>query len=152
MRNRKIKKKRDFNIYLEFMFALILEAIALGDLTGDLVFSFMLFDNQHISWGTLSILSMLSPFFICYVPLLTFQRYLADNSVDQTQQQRYTIKQVLQMSSLSPLILVYLLFMDILYLFFYLIVQFFIIISDILYYQQQNTRENQQNKFDLMYA
>ena len=45
MRSRKIKKKKNFNIYLEFLFALTLEAIALGDLTGDLVFSFMLFEN-----------------------------------------------------------------------------------------------------------
>lgn len=45
MRSRKVKKQKEYNLYLEFIFALILEAIALGDLTGDLVFSFMLFEN-----------------------------------------------------------------------------------------------------------
>jgi hypothetical protein len=74
MKLRKIRKEKKFNKYMEFIFALVLEGIALGDLTGDLAFSLMLFRNQHLGWFTLSILSMLSPFFICYVPLLTFQR------------------------------------------------------------------------------
>jgi hypothetical protein len=60
------------NEYIEFMFNLTLELIALVDFTGDLVLLAALFKSEHSAWFSVSCLSMLSPFFICYVPLLTF--------------------------------------------------------------------------------
>jgi hypothetical protein len=60
------------NEYIEFMFNLILELIALFDFAGDLVLLVALFRSEHAAWFSLSVLSMLSPFFVCYVPLLTF--------------------------------------------------------------------------------
>jgi hypothetical protein len=60
------------NEYIEFMFNLTLELIALFDFIGDLILVRALFISEHTAWFSLSVLSMMSPFFICYVPLLTF--------------------------------------------------------------------------------
>lgn len=60
------------NEYIEFIFNLILEMIALFDMFGDIVLLVALFNSPHTAWFSLSLLSMLSPFFVCYVPLLTF--------------------------------------------------------------------------------
>jgi hypothetical protein len=60
------------NEYIELLFNLILELIALIDFAGDLILLVALFRSEHSAWFSLSVLSMLSPFFVCYVPLLTF--------------------------------------------------------------------------------
>lgn len=60
------------NEYIEFMFNLFLELIALFDMSGDILLLIALFNSEHTAWFALSLLSMLSPFFVCYVPLLTF--------------------------------------------------------------------------------
>lgn len=64
----------NLNEYIEFLFNLFLETIALFDLSGDLILMYALFKSEHTAWFSLSLLSCLSPFFVCYVPLLTFQK------------------------------------------------------------------------------
>ena len=74
-----MKPKRVFNDYVEFAFNLVLELIALFDFVGDIYLLIGLFKSEHTGWFGFSLLSMMSPFFICYVPLLTFQkRKIAD--------------------------------------------------------------------------
>jgi hypothetical protein len=63
---------QELNEYIEFIFNLLLELIALLDMSGDIVLLIALYNSEHTAWFTLSLLSMLSPFFVCYVPLLTF--------------------------------------------------------------------------------
>jgi hypothetical protein len=67
-----LPKDSKYNEYIEFMFNLLLELIALLDMSGDILLLIALFNSEHTGWFTFSLLSMLSPFFVCYVPLLTF--------------------------------------------------------------------------------
>lgn len=64
--------EKNLNEYIEFMFNLFLETIALFDLSGDIILLIALFYSEHTAWFSLSLLSCISPFFVCYVPLLTF--------------------------------------------------------------------------------
>lgn len=70
----KQKYDKPANPYLEFAFTLLLEAIALFDLIGDIYLLIQMYKFGHTAWFTLSLYTMLSPFYVCYVPLLTFQK------------------------------------------------------------------------------
>lgn len=72
MVNKKEQKIKKFNKYLEFAFNLTIELIALADLSGDIAFSRDLYVNGHLGWFTASIACMISPFLVCYIPLLAF--------------------------------------------------------------------------------
>jgi hypothetical protein len=67
-----LPKETKPNEYIEFIFNLVLELIALLDMSGDIILLIALFNSEHTAWFSLSLLSMMSPFFVCYVPLLTF--------------------------------------------------------------------------------
>ena len=69
----KIKvREKPPNPYFEFIFTLILEFIALFDMFGDIYLLIGMYQYGHTAWFTLSIFTMLSPFYVCYVPLVTF--------------------------------------------------------------------------------
>ena len=68
---KKIKEKVA-NPYFEFVFTLILEMIALFDMFGDIYMLLGMYKYGHTAWFTISIFTMLSPFYVCYVPLVTF--------------------------------------------------------------------------------
>jgi hypothetical protein len=71
MVNKKIEKRKVFNKYLEFFFNFTIEIIALADLSGDLMFTTSLLMSGHLAWSTASIICMISPFLVCYLPLLS---------------------------------------------------------------------------------
>jgi hypothetical protein len=56
----------------EYLFILVLELLAMFDQVGDVVLLIALFRSEHSIWFSLSAITMLAPFFVCYVPLLTF--------------------------------------------------------------------------------
>jgi len=62
------------NKYFEFAFTFLLEIIALFDMVGDIYLVYGMFRTGHIAWFCLSVFTMLSPFYVCYIPLLTFQK------------------------------------------------------------------------------
>ena len=70
----KSKKEKPANPYFELAFTLLLEAIALFDMIGDIYLMIQMYKHKHTAWFTLSIFTTLSPFYVCYVPLLTFQK------------------------------------------------------------------------------
>ena len=60
--------------FIELAFTIVLEVIAMFDLVGDLLFIFELWDKNQTEWFTLSVFTMLAPYYVCYVPLLTALR------------------------------------------------------------------------------
>jgi hypothetical protein len=98
------------NPYLEFAFTLLLEAIALFDMVGDVYLLIQMYYYGHCAWFTLSLYTMLSPFYVCYVPLLTFQKNRA-----KLQEETKFLK-FLNIASLTPFIVAYLLLMDVIYI------------------------------------
>ena len=98
------------NEYIEFLFNLFLELIALFDMSGDILLLIALFNSEHTAWFALSLLSMLSPFFVCYVPLLTFQKKKLNNKdLDY-------LDLIGMVIFLTPLVLIYLQLMDVVYI------------------------------------
>jgi hypothetical protein len=65
------KRKRLGNM-LRKSLETILELIAAADLYTDLVILVQLFCTVHHAWSTITVFSMLSPFFACQVPLIMF--------------------------------------------------------------------------------
>jgi len=68
----KPKYEKPANPYFELGFTLLLEAIALFDMIGDIYLMIQMYVHGHTAWFTISIFTTLSPFYVCYVPLLTF--------------------------------------------------------------------------------
>lgn len=99
------------NRYFETMFNIFLEFIALFDMFGDIYALIIVYQLGHIAWFSISLFTMISPFFVCYVPLLTFQKEKAEEIANDTPVQKF-----LAFCSLTPLILVYLLLMDLIYI------------------------------------
>ena len=93
--------------YTEMMFTFTLEVIALFDLFGDVLFLIVLWQANHIIWFTLSIFTIMAPLYVCYVPLISVQRSKQNPS------------KLITFSAFTPLILVYLLLLDI----FYIVIQ-----------------------------
>jgi len=60
------------NKYFELVFNIFLEFIALFDMVGDIYLLIIVFRLGHIAWFSISVFTMISPFYVCYVPLLTF--------------------------------------------------------------------------------
>ena len=102
------------------MFNLLLETIALFDLGGDIILMYALFLSEHTAWFSLSLLSCLSPFFVCYVPLLTFQKKkLNDKQSLKPKEKQLEIDFLTALSMitfLTPGVLIYLQCMDIIYI------------------------------------
>jgi hypothetical protein len=92
------------------MFNLFLELIALFDMSGDILLLIALFNSEHTAWFALSLLSMLSPFFVCYVPLLTFQKKKLNNK------EMDFLTYLSMIIFLTPLVLIYLQGMDVVYI------------------------------------
>lgn len=98
------------NPYFEFAFTLTLELIAMFDMVGDIYLLIGMYTFGHTAWFTISIFTMLSPFYVCYVPLVTFQK-----NRSKLQEDTKFLK-FLNIVSLTPLIVAYLLMMDVIYI------------------------------------
>lgn len=68
----KIKQNGGANKYFEIVFNIFLELIALFDMIGDIYALVIVYQQGHIAWFVISVFTMISPFYVCYVPLLTF--------------------------------------------------------------------------------
>ena len=69
-----MKKDKKANKHFEFLFNIIIELIALFDMVGDLYALTLVYKYGYTAWFTVSIFTIISPFYVCYVPLLTFQK------------------------------------------------------------------------------
>lgn len=106
----KMREKRP-NKYFEMIFNIFLEFIALFDMIGDIYALIVVYKLGHTAWFSISIFTMISPFFVCYVPLLTFQKDKAVEAGHETFLEKFLV-----FCSLTPLILIYLLLMDVIYI------------------------------------
>ena len=80
------------------------------DMIGDIYLLLGMYKYGHTAWFTISIFTMLSPFYVCYVPLVTFQK-------NRSKLQEYTcFLKFLNVLSLTPFIVGYLLIMDLIYI------------------------------------
>lgn len=89
-------------------------------MSGDILLLIALFHSEHTAWFTLSLLSMLSPFFVCYVPLLTFQKKKLNNKAldaslknnegneKENKNELSLIDSLLTLAFLTPMVLIYL--------------------------------------------
>lgn len=107
---RRLSKEKPPNPYFEFVFTLVLELIAMFDMVGDIYLVIGMYTYGHTAWFTISVFTMLSPFYVCYVPLVTFQK-----NRSKLQEETKFLK-FLNIASLTPFIVVYLLIMDIIYI------------------------------------
>ena len=108
-----IKEKSEgfFVKFLEF----ILELIAAGDFVTDIIVLRQLGKTRHAMWFTITVVSIIMPFLISYVPFMIF---LKERFTRASFKEELTCRlNILAGASLSPLILVYLMFMDIVFLF-----------------------------------
>lgn len=90
----------------------LLEWIAAADLYTDIIVYLQLYNTEHRAWATITIFSMLAPLFACQAPFLTFMR----EQINRDQQRRLKLR-LLGFIMVTPLMLVYLTIMDLLYLF-----------------------------------
>jgi len=74
----KADEDKGANKYFELVFNIFLEFIALFDMIGDIYLLIIVFRLGHIAWFSISVFTMISPFYVCYVPLLTFQKERAE--------------------------------------------------------------------------
>lgn len=58
---------------MEFLFTYSFELLAAFDLIGDVMMVKGLLGSEHTFWVVLTIFTMISPFYVCYVPLINFQ-------------------------------------------------------------------------------
>jgi hypothetical protein len=60
--------------YFEKVFSYALEFIAAFDMISDIFFLIEIWNGNQLAWFILSIFSIIGPYYICYIPLLRYQR------------------------------------------------------------------------------
>lgn len=54
----------------------LLELISVGDIYTDMVVLISLYETVHRAWTTITMFSMLAPFFACHIPFIVFVKEL----------------------------------------------------------------------------
>lgn len=90
----------------------VLEWIAAADLVTDMYVLYQLGQTEHHAWTTITVFSLLAPLFACQTPFLIFMR----EKVYRDQENRLKLRFLSNMM-VSPFMLVYLTFMDLVFLF-----------------------------------
>ena len=60
--------------YVEHIFSYLLEVVAFFDMGSDILFLIEIWKAGHSMWFMLSMFTIVAPYYICYVPLLRYQR------------------------------------------------------------------------------
>ena len=104
------KKLGTFAKYFEKVFSYLLEFIAAFDMISDILFLIEIWKGNQLAWFIISIFTIIGPYYICYVPLLRYQRrtMIGDHP---TLAQRIALY-----CAFTPLVLIYLFMLDLLYL------------------------------------
>jgi len=63
-------KKPDYKSMEIFDF--IFELMAFLDLLTDILFLYILYNSEHTAWFTVALYSMISPYFVSYIPYLNY--------------------------------------------------------------------------------
>ena len=107
---RAIESNKAVSEYVEKIFTYLLEVVAFFDMGSDVMFLIEIWNAGHAMWFMLSMFTIVAPYYICYVPLLRYQRR---NITDELNTQQKTVL----FCAFTPLVLIYLFLLDLLYLF-----------------------------------
>lgn len=88
----------------------VLEWIAAADIITDFIVLVQLFHTTHDAWTTITLFSMLAPFFACQVPFLMFLK----EKIYRDRQERLKLR-FMGSVIISPLLLIYLFLLDIIF-------------------------------------
>ena len=91
---------------------IILEWIAAADLFTDVLVLLQLLQTENRAWVTITIFSMLAPFFACQTPLIMFLK----DRIQREKGQNYRLNLMGQIM-VSPFMLVYMFILDLIFIF-----------------------------------
>ena len=91
----------------------LIELLALADFYTDCKVLHGLLKSIHIAWASLTIFSMLAAFYICHIPYMSF---LIDKISKYNYKKQSWKQYILFAVMVTPLMVVYLLFMDLFFL------------------------------------
>ena len=111
--------------YFEKVFSYALEFIAAFDMISDIFFLIEIWRGNQLGWFILSIFSIIGPYYICYIPLLRYQR--RNMTRNPTFAQRMTLY-----LAFTPLVLIYLFMLDLLYLVNAVVLSPFVLVFNII--------------------
>ena len=103
--------KKSLGIFFRFLLENVLEWIASIDLLTDVIVLIQLWETEHYAWTTITIFSMTAPFIISQTPFLTFLRDL----INRDKNNRFKLR-FLSVIVVSPLMIVFMFVMDIVFL------------------------------------
>lgn len=107
-------KQLDKSLLLKFL-NFCLEASAAGDMVSDIIVIVQLLE-EHPAWVTYTLLTMISPFFISYTPLINFQLKGYLSKKEQNNGKLGVFDTIMSVVSLTPLVTITLVLMDFLYI------------------------------------
>ena len=87
----------------------LLEYIALFDFVTDLVVTVQLFLSRNSGWAVTTVLAMFAPLYVSSIPLIQF---LLDRVIRRNKKQTNLVLLITAWSSICPLFIVYMMFMD----------------------------------------
>lgn len=92
---------------------IITEFFAVIDLVTDIKILYDLIKSEHIAWSSLTILTMIAPFLICHIPYLSFLTQKFNNL---PYNKRDCKQKFFGFIMVSPLMILFLFFMDVWFL------------------------------------
>ena len=92
----------------------MLEYIALFDFVTDLVVTVQLFLSRNSGWAVATVLAMFAPLYVSSIPLIQF---LLDRVIRRNKKQTNLVLLITAWSSICPLFIVYMMFMDQIFIF-----------------------------------
>lgn len=92
------------------------DILVLADMVFDVIFFYGLLKHQHLAWVTLTIYHILSPFLICYVPLINYLKEMHGDGKSQWYQ-------LILFFVISPFIILYLMALDFSYTMIQLVIK-----------------------------
>lgn len=106
-----VKRRKAFGGMMRNAFETVIEWIAVADFITDMLVLFQISQTEHHAWTTITLFSMLAPFFACQTPFLMFLK----EQVYRDKDDRFKLK-FLSEVMVSPFMLVYMFLMDIVFL------------------------------------
>lgn len=106
-----VKRRKACGAFMRHAFETVIEWIAVADFYTDIVVLWQLGQTEHHAWTTITLFSMIAPFFACQTPFLMFLK----EQVYRDKDDRCKLR-LLGYIMVSPAMLVYLFLMDIIFL------------------------------------
>ena len=95
---------------------LMLELLSTFDLVTDVVVLYTLVNSEHTAWLCLNLTTILLPYFISYVQFVSYQLEKIKQDNQKLNRRCSCLKSSIQFFATTPLLIVYLFFIDLLFL------------------------------------